>query len=334
MDSVTQLALGAAFGGLVAGRQIGPKAMLAGAMAGSLPDFDVFVPFAGAVESFTYHRSFSHSLLVLTVISPLVGWLFHKVFADRLSLTRGWLLAWLALVTHPLLDSFTVYGTQLFWPVSDYPVSISSVFIIDPLYTLILLAGLVALYRQRTKAHLINSLCLLLASAYLCWSVMAKSMVQNTVEASLAAQGTSYQALLTTPMPFNTLGWRFVAMQDNGYLEGYASVFDSEKHIYQYNEYPSDTSLLNELESHWPVARLQNFTHGFYKVQQRNSEIQMVDLRMGVEGAYIFAFVVGEKTASGNVPVPNKEAETTRDFSGLSKLFQRIFDSSIEFPAT
>ena len=57
---------------------------------------------------------------------------------------QWWLLVWLALITHPLLDAFTVYGTQFWLPFSDYPVGIGSVFIIDPLFTTPLLAGLTA----------------------------------------------------------------------------------------------------------------------------------------------------------------------------------------------
>ena len=334
MDSVTQMALGAAVAGVVAGRQIGPKAILAGAIAGSLPDFDVFVPFSGAVEAFTYHRSFSHSLVVLTAISPLIGWLIQRVFgAGSLSFRRAWWLSWLVLVTHTLLDCFTVYGTQIFWPVSDYPVSLSSVFIIDPLYTLVLLAGLVALYRQRSQAYNINAICLLLSCFYLCWSMIAKQIVQGAIQQSLASQGVSFEKLLTTPMPFNTLGWRFVAMQESGYLEGYASVLDPADHLVRFNTYESDNALLGSIESHWPVQRLQGFTHGFYKVQRYQKDVQITDLRMGVEGAYIFAFVVGEQTDSGVVAVPNREADTTRDFSGLSMLFKRVFDSTVELPS-
>ncbi len=333
MDSVTQMALGAAVAGVVAGRQIGPKAILAGAIAGSLPDFDVFVPFTGAVESFTYHRSFSHSLFVLTAISPLIAWLIQRVFgAGRLSFRRAWLLSWLVLVTHTLLDCFTVYGTQIFWPLSDYPVSISSVFIIDPLYTLLLLAGLVALYRQRSQAYSINAICLAVSCVYLGWSLIAKQTVQGSIQASLESQSVSYEKLLTTPMPFNTLGWRFVAMQEVGYLEGYASVLDPADHTVQFHEYESDVALLSNIENHWPVQRLRRFTHGFYKVHNDKNDVQMTDLRMGVEGAYIFAFVVGEQTDSGVVAVPNREADTTRDFSGLSMLFERVFDSTVELP--
>ena len=53
-------------------------------------------------------------------------------------------MVWLCLVTHPLLDAFTVYGTQILLPFSDYPVGWSTLFIIDPLYTLPLVVGVVA----------------------------------------------------------------------------------------------------------------------------------------------------------------------------------------------
>ncbi len=330
MDSITQAALGAAVGGVVANRQIRRKAMLVGAVIGTLPDLDVLVPFTGAVESFTYHRSFSHSLIVLTVISPVVGWLVHKLLSAKLSFKRSWLLAWLVLITHTLLDGFTVYGTQWFWPFSEYPVSGSSMFIIDPVYTIILLVGLVVLLRQRSRAWHVNAICVGLSCVYLTWSVAAKHYIERQVRSSLAQQGITYNRLLSTPMPFNTLGWRIIAMQDAAYLHGFASVFDPPEHVYRFHSYESKVSLLDGIESHWPVERLQTFTHGFYKVEQQGNDIQMVDLRMGVEGAYIFSFVVGKATEQGSVAVADKEADVVRDFSALPDLLKRIFDPDHE----
>ncbi|MCB1809635.1 MAG: metal-dependent hydrolase, partial [Candidatus Competibacteraceae bacterium] len=70
MDSLTQVTLGAAVGTAVLGRRIGYRAALWGGICGTLPDLDVFVPFGDPVADFTYHRSFSHSLLVLTALTP------------------------------------------------------------------------------------------------------------------------------------------------------------------------------------------------------------------------------------------------------------------------
>ena len=46
------------------GNKVGRKAVAWGAILGTLPDLDVFLPYGGSVEAFTYHRGFSHSLFV------------------------------------------------------------------------------------------------------------------------------------------------------------------------------------------------------------------------------------------------------------------------------
>ncbi|MEM7256949.1 MAG: metal-dependent hydrolase [Pseudomonadota bacterium] len=328
MDSVTQIALGASVGGVVAGRRMGRAALLAGALLGSAPDLDVLVPFAGAVESFTYHRSFSHSLIVLSIVAPLIAVLLYRFTRFReLSLTHCWLFTWLVLITHPLLDTFTVYGTQLFWPLSDYPVSGSSVFIIDPVYTIILLTGLaVMLLRQTVSGWKWNRVCLILASVYLGWSLIAKWLVTHEVTQGLARQGIEYERLLTTPMPFNTIGWRFVAMQSNGYVSGYTSLLDPSSTPLHIESHSSDSSLLESIAEHWPVTRLQKFTHGFYKVHRVDDNVLITDLRMGVEGAYVFNFIVAEVADNRVYAVDSRQADIDRDFSSMGRLFKRIVD--------
>ncbi len=152
MDSLTQMALGAAVGGAVLGRKIGPRALLWGAVCGSLPDLDVVVSHSDPVRDFTFHRAESHAIFYQTLAAPLIAWGLVRINRAGNADYRRWLLAvWLCLTTHALLDAFTVYGTQLLLPFSDYPVGLGSVFIIDPLYTVPLLVGIVAalLYRSR-----------------------------------------------------------------------------------------------------------------------------------------------------------------------------------------
>lgn len=104
----------------------------------------------------------------------------------------------LALVTHPLLDALTVYGTQLWWPLPPSPTRWSSVFIIDPLYTLPLLVAGVAAFRQgwRPPARRALAWGLALSTAYLGWSLLAKALVEHEAEAALAARGLSAVARL------------------------------------------------------------------------------------------------------------------------------------------
>ncbi len=97
-----------------------------------MPDLDVFVPLGDAVRDFTYHRSASHSLIVLLALTPLIVWLILKLHPSTAEYRQRWfVLVYLVLATHVLLDSFTVYGTQIFWPLSTTPMTWSTIFIVE-----------------------------------------------------------------------------------------------------------------------------------------------------------------------------------------------------------
>ena len=307
MDSVTQITLGAAIGEATLGRRAGYRAALWGGICGTLPDLDSFIPYGDAVATVTYHRSFSHSLLVLPFLTPLLVRIILKFHPELSTLKREWfLLVFLVLFTHPLLDGFTVYGTQLLWPVYIYPVSWSTIFIIDPAYTLPLLCGLVSARLLKANRHLgfcLNIGGIVLSSLYLTWTVAAKLYVNERVSEQLNQVNNRFDRVLTTPAPFNTLVWRIVAMVPDGYYEGFYSIFNDDRGL-NLRRFDSEPTMLQGLESHWPVQRLQWFTHGFYRVSRVGTAIIMTDLRMGQEPAYVFNYKIGEVTQSGAVPNP------------------------------
>ncbi len=125
MDSLTQAALGASLAGAVAGNTLGRSVLLTGAVLGTLPDLDVVIDYGTAVANFTQHRGFSHSLFVLAPLAVALAWLLWR-WKPQLSFQRWLALTGLILITHPLLDAFTTYGTQLFWPIGP-PVAVSSI---------------------------------------------------------------------------------------------------------------------------------------------------------------------------------------------------------------
>jgi inner membrane protein len=137
MDSLTQFVLGSAVGVAVMGRRTAAwKAALWGGLCGTLPDLDAFVDHGDPVANMTLHRADSHALFWLTLAAPPIAALAAWASRESASFARWWLAVWLALVTHPLLDLMTVYGTQLGRPFTDHPYALGSIFIIDPLYTL------------------------------------------------------------------------------------------------------------------------------------------------------------------------------------------------------
>ena len=63
MDSISQLTLGAAVGEVVLGRKVGNKAILWGAIGGTIPDLDVLsAAFMDTIDQLIIHRGFSHSI--------------------------------------------------------------------------------------------------------------------------------------------------------------------------------------------------------------------------------------------------------------------------------
>jgi inner membrane protein len=333
MDSVTQIALGAAVGEAVLGREVGRRAALWGAILGTVPDLDVLVPMGDAVADFTYHRSFSHSLLVLAALTPLMVWLIVRIHPQTVHLKWRWAaLVYAAFATHVLLDSLTVYGTQIFWPLIHYPVSIGSVFIIDPAYTLPLLVGvLIALgWRRGSVGQRANLVGLTLSTAYLLWGFAVQWHVERLAARSLALQGIEYQQLLAQPSPFNSVLWRVVAINDSRYHVGYYSLLDESDHV-KTRAIAIAPELLAGLDTHWPVQRLAWFTHGFYSVERVGSAIVMSDLRMGLEPNYVFRFKVGDVGNPHPRPVTSARLPVQRDWDRLPLLWQRIWDSGVRF---
>ena len=131
MDSLTQIVLGAACGQIALGKKIGNKALLFGAIGGTIPDLDVIIGrvfYGNEIDSLAFHRGFMHSIIFACIASLIIGFIFYELYnsGKRKDTTnvKDWIwLFFLSIFTHPILDSFTPYGTQLFLPFTDYRVA-------------------------------------------------------------------------------------------------------------------------------------------------------------------------------------------------------------------
>ena len=296
MDSLSQLALGAACSVAVMGRRTAVwKAALWGGIAGTLPDLDALIDLGDAVSNMTHHRAESHGLFFVTLAAPLLAWIANRVHGAPGMYWRWCLALWLALFTHPLLDALTIYGTQLLQPFSDHPFGVGSMFIIDPLYTLPLLIGLgVALARPHHAGLRWNAVGLGVSSLYLAWSVVAQAQVVQIVRKQLGQQGQSSAAFFVTPTPFNTVAWRIVVMRDDGHAEGFYSFFDADRHI-AFDTFASQPALAPQLGDNPALRRMAWFTHGFYSLRDVDGRAILADLRMGQEPGYVFQFALAQR---------------------------------------
>ncbi|MBU5376806.1 MAG: metal-dependent hydrolase [Pantoea sp.] len=294
MDSVSQLLLGASVSVAAMGRRAPLwQAAAVGAVCGTLPDLDVFIDHGDAIRNMTLHRTESHALLWLTLASPLLAWLIAGLFRRGVSWQQWWLAIWLALITHPLLDLMTVYGTQLGLPLTDHPFAVGSIYIVDPLYTLPLLICLaVALRRGGASGLRWNRAGLTLSTLYLAWSVAIQGVAGWQIGHLLAQQEVSDEKVLVTPTAFNTLVWRAVIIDGDRYGEAWWSLLSPTRPL-QIRWQSRHTALFAPLQGSWYAERVAWFSHGFYALREQDGQTLIADLRMGEEGSYTFTFGLG-----------------------------------------
>ncbi len=311
MDSLSQAALGAAVGMAVMGRRTALwKSAAWGAVAGTLPDLDVFIDHGDAVLNMVRHRAETHAPFWLTLFSLPFAAAVARLHGQWALWKRWWLALWLALVTHPLLDALTVYGTQLALPWSNRPFGVGSVFIIDPLYTLPLLAGVgVTLATTRLRANLWG---LALSTLYLGWGVVAQQQVLAIARDTLARQGIAAERVLVTPTAFNSIAWRVVVMQPEHYLEGFYSLLDRERRI-AFDRFDRGARFEPELRGIDGFERIAAFSRGFYALREDGARLAVTDLRMGQEPTYTFSFVVAERASPPRALVPTVQVGARPD---------------------
>jgi inner membrane protein len=285
MDTVTQITLGAAVGEAVLGKKIGNKAPLWGAILGIVPDLDVLAtPFVSEVQALAIHRGLSHSLFFSVVSAPLFGWLLYRYYQKSTASWRDWsLLVFLTILTHIFIDVCTSYGTQVFQPFSNYPLSFNSIFIIDPFYTLPLMAGiLTALFLKRglAKRRFANWLGLAVSSLYLVIGFGVKAHVNTVFEENFADQHIKPQQFMTTPAPFSIFLWTGYAEEADTLYAGLYSIFDDDRHI-NFQAVPQNKKLVTPYADQPAVERLIWFSQGYFAAEKNSPRLIVHDIRFG-----------------------------------------------------
>lgn len=198
----------------------------------------------------------------------------------------------------------------------------SSVFIIDPMYTVWLLVACAVAWFARGRPLARHALVagLALSSAYLGWSLLAKGMVEREAQRSLAALGLADAPRFSVPMPFNTLLWRVVAMTPDGFVEGERSLV-ADRGPMPFRAYASDVGALEAASELPAVRRLAWFNHGFMKAREHDGRLELSDLRMGAEPDYTFVFAVAERDGAAWRAVRPEQVrlpwEATRRLGGM-----------------
>jgi inner membrane protein len=285
LDTLTHVVLGACLGEVLATKKIGKKALVLGAIAQTIPDFDLVCslwmePSANVLA----HRGFTHSFLFALLLAPLLAYAFHRWWPKRDTTFKFWFTFFsLQILLHIVLDAFNAYGTAWFEPFTHDRFSFHTLFVADPLFSIPLGIACIVLVLKSVdynkRIHWAMG-ALIISTLYLGFGIMSKLKVDEAVKTSLSNQHIPFDKYFTSPTPFNTLLWFAVASNNAGSYVGYRSVFDTHAHI-NYQFFPRQDSLLNLATDQAEVMRLKRFSQGYYTVELHGDTLIFNDLRFG-----------------------------------------------------
>ena len=335
MDSLTQIVLGAAVGEAVLGKKVGNRAMLWGAVAGTIPDLDVLARYlTDTITATEMHRGFSHSIVFSIVMAPLLGWLVSKIHKRLAIPWQDWakLFFW-GLFTHPLLDAFTTWGTQLFWPF-DWRLAFNTIFVIDPLYTVPFLVCVVwAMFKKkeavqdvRFSRKRINRWGLYISTTYLLLTVGIKYFAHTAFTKALEDQNIEYSQMSTRPGVMNTMLWNANVDAGENYLVGDYSFFDRKPIVFK--KYPKKRSQSERLASADEVQRLIRISEGWYILEKQEGRWIYNDLRFGLipidpeNPQFVFRYILDEN--EGKVTATEDRPKTENMSAVLNTLWTRV----------
>ena len=332
MDSITHIVLGACIGEVFIGKKAGKRALLLGAVANSLPDIDFVASFfLPPTKDLLAHRGFTHSILFVLLMTPLLAWLADRWRRPHNIAFSTWLWFFATeLFCHLFIDSFNAYGTGLLIPFSHRRFSWHAMFVADPLFSIVPFVVAIALlfvkrdYIRKRWAAIAIGWCAL----YLVFDLVNKAIVESAVQTIAKEKHIMYRRHFTTPTPLNNLLWYVVLEDDKGYHIGYRSVFDTQ-HTIDFAYFPRNDSLLVPVKDLDELKDLFRFSQGYYTVEKVDHSLMFNDLRFeqivgwyNPRAGFVFHYYL-QKPYSNNMVV-QRGRFAKWDKAALASMWQRI----------
>jgi inner membrane protein len=225
VDNITHTLAGALIGqmGLKRRSRFAFAACLLGANA---PDIDVFAPLAFPVDGIEFHRGPLHAIFAWPVLAAgivAILWLVDRLKPpgpDTLPFRPRalFVVALLAVLTHPFLDWLTTYAIAIFAPLSWHWYSGDAIFIVDWVYWLLMIAG-ISWSVVRWRRHLPHpgrpaQIAGVLMLAYIGFNLGESVWAERATAAALRRQSIQPTLVVASPPPLafweRTMLWRSV----------------------------------------------------------------------------------------------------------------------------
>ena len=277
MDPVTQGALGSVFALCKAQKKEITAAIWLGALSGMAPDLDILIRSSeDPMVYFEFHRHFTHSLIFIPLgafICHFVLFRFFKRFAPNMSWKSGYLYCLLGYASHGILDACTSYGTMLLWPFSEARIAWDVVSIIDPAFTLPIIAMIVLARWKQTARWGIAALAF--AIVFMGFAHTQHQRAISRLENLAVSRGHSPIRVHAKPSFANMIVYRGLYEYDGSfYVDAIRIPFWGESKIYEGSSkmrvlpeeiYPDTTS-----QGYKDLKKFEWFSNGFLVRDDKN----------------------------------------------------------------
>ena len=197
-----------------------------GALAGAFPDIDYLASWIDPMVYLTqWHRGITHSLVMMPIWAMLLGILLAIAFRQRMYWGYFSLLAGAGILSHILSDLITVYGTQVFTPLSHWRASVGTTFIIDPWFSSLVLAGFIVGFRDKDRKWPI--LFLVGLTGYIVMQGVLKYQATMVARHFIQVHALKKAQATALPQPLSPFNWKLVVREERRYEVAYINLIGS-----------------------------------------------------------------------------------------------------------
>lgn len=228
MDSITHTLTGAVIAKAIEDQKIGEWGTVAGMAAGFFPDTDFVLGLFNHRFYLQYHRDFTHSFLLIPFYAGFLSWLFTKI-SRRSYFWSFYQISLLALLSHVLLDLLTSYGTMILSPFFEYRFSWDLVFIIDLVFSgILILPWIVSLFMRKRASWICRGI-LISITIYVifCWTQHQRALaLAQSYSKRVKEEILQYVAL---PQPISPFRWALYIETPQHLYQGFVDLRRQER---------------------------------------------------------------------------------------------------------
>ena len=277
MDSITHGIVGAVIARAGFSKSLGRSGIIAGVIASLLPEAALVLRLFGEEVLLKYHRGFGNSLFLIPLIALGLAFVFNRLSSKK-NFLLFFILCFLSLAVHNFFDLLTSFGTMLLFPFSDRRFSLDLIFIIDPYYSGILIAGLIFSIFIKKYPERICQLSLIVIALYTLLCAFAHSRALNLGYEYAKANKLEAVEVAALPQPLSPFRWANYIETENEIHQGFVDLLKK----------PSDTveRTVTSLERY--RAKFNAPEKVIYRVWEKFPDSQWVEKALGLEATRFF----------------------------------------------